>query len=224
VGRHEAAALIGLRAVARGALNSCPGRGSTAGSYASFAQARSGDLQFVAWSEGAAGARDLRAVAVTSDGMLAPGWSYGGSVVCGESGDQVLTSLAVLPPAAVLAVWEDRRTGESDIRATLLQPGGPATVGVPDDLGPGPLAFTASSPTPNPARDHVQFAFVLVEPSAATLEIVDVAGRVLARLEAEPPRGAQAMTFDAGRLSPGLYWAKLRQGVHVVTRRFAVVH
>ncbi len=198
---------------------------SATGSYSAFAGQRSGNQVYVSWSHGPNGAHDLRAVAITPDGAVAPGWQAGGTVVCDAPGDQVLTALMPLAPDVAMVAWSDLRAGNSDIYVTLLATGGPVTLDAPEGGGSRrtSLAFAARSPSPNPARGVVEFAFTLPGDGAASLEIVDVSGRVRAKLDAEPRAGLQSLFVDAAGLTAGLYWGRLRQGDGVVATRFSVV-
>jgi hypothetical protein len=192
---------------------------SDAGPFLSYSSALSGGLVYAAWTVGNAGAYDVRAAAVTADGALAPGWPLNGIAVSDAPNDQVLTSVMAMPPTDALAVWADVRDGEPDVYALRLTPTGRPSVGVSHR----PVAF-ALALAPNPAGDRARASFTLPETGAAALEIVDVAGRVRAHLDAEPQSGPQSLALATARLPGGCYWARLRQGVHVTVQRFAVVH
>ena len=143
----------------------------------------------------------------------------------GGKGVQLLTALMPMTPNAAMVTWSDTRSGNSDVYVTLLTPGGPAPLDVPPGpSGSGALAFTAQSPFPNPARGRVRFSFALADARSASLEIVDVTGRVRARLDPESRSGAQSLEFDASALPAGLYWACLRQGTERAVTRLAIVH
>jgi hypothetical protein len=130
--------------------------------------------------------------------------------------------LAVAPDKAFLA-WSDNRSDVFDVYVTLLEPTGPVTLGAPGASAGPSLAFAGRSPRPNPARGLVEFAFTLPDAGPATLEIVDVAGRVRAAVEPASRAGAQELSLDVARLPAGLYWARLRQGAAMARTRFAVV-
>jgi hypothetical protein len=194
---------------------------SNAGSFTTFDAARSGDLVYAAWSNGPAGANDVRAGAVTPDGAIAPGWVTNGVAVCKAAGTQILTSMMALPPADALVVWADTRSGEPDVYAALLKPTGPPPLAVPPSPLPGTIALALA---PNPAGTSAQVSFTLPEAGPAALEVVDLAGRVVVRLEAEARSGPQFLALDTARLPGGLYWARLRQANHTASSRFAVIH
>ena len=194
---------------------------SNAGSFTAFDAVRSGGLVYAAWSNGPAGANDVRAGAVTPEGAIAPGWVSNGVAVCKAAGTQILTSMIALPPADALIVWADTRSGEPDVYAALLEPTGAPPLAVPPSPLPGTIALTLA---PNPAGATAQVSFTLPEAGPAALEVVDLAGRVVVRLEAEARSGRQSLPLDTTPLPGGLYWARLRQANHTVASRFAVVH
>ena len=195
---------------------------SNAGSFTTFDAVRSGDLVYTAWSSGASGANDLRANAVTANGAIAPGgWAANGTVVCNATGTQILTSMIALPPTDALVAWADTRSGAPDIYAARLETSGPPMLAVPPSPRAGSLAVALA---PVPARGSARLSFTLTEPGPATVELVDVAGRVVALLEARPESGPQSLVLDTTSLPGGLYWARLRQGERSGATRFAVVH
>jgi hypothetical protein len=95
-----------------------------------------------------------------------------------------------------------------------------ATVGVAPLAAPTALAIRGSAP--NPARDAVDIAFSLGGARRAELALVDVTGRVRVRQEVA---GADAghVRLSLTGLPSGIYWARLGQAGHTVSRRFAVV-
>ena len=91
-------------------------------------------------------------------------------------------------------------------------------------LGPGqitgvgqePLAFALEGIRPNPTSGlELAVHFVLAPGVAASLELVDVAGRrIVAREVGSLGEGRHTLNLGAGRhLAPGLYLVRLRQGV-----------
>jgi hypothetical protein len=93
-------------------------------------------------------------------------------------------------------------------------------------VGPPPGSrLRLAVPRPNPARSEVTFEFELPQPGSVTLDIVDAAGRRVARLVGETrPAGPQRVewrgTGALGRPAPaGLYWAVLKVGSEMRVRR-----
>ncbi len=83
--------------------------------------------------------------------------------------------------------------------------------------------LTLESPAPNPVLGQARIAFTLLEPAAVRLAVYDVLGREVAVLVHEARgAGTHEATFDASRLSPGVYVARLTAGHEAVTRRLVV--
>ncbi len=80
-------------------------------------------------------------------------------------------------------------------------------------LSPPPGVFMLRDIAPNPAHDVVTIQFTLANNGPATLALVDLAGRVVARQDVGGlGRGAHIVRFgELARLSPGVYFARLRQ-------------
>jgi len=76
-----------------------------------------GDGAFVAWNDARGADADLYVFRMTATALPAPGWSMNGRPVCTASGDQAAIEIAADGSGGFVAVWEDRRTGDSDIRA-----------------------------------------------------------------------------------------------------------
>lgn len=86
------------------------------------------------------------------------------------------------------------------------------------------LALGAVRPNPAP-RGEVDVSFTLANDSPASLALVDVAGRQVETHDLSR-MGIGDHTLRIGthvRLSPGLYWVRLRQGDHRLTSRAFVV-
>ena len=92
------------------------------------------------------------------------------------------------------------------------------------DRGPTRLAMRGA--TPNPALDgRLRVEFSLRDGSAATLDVVDVAGRVL-RTRQVGGLGPGTHSLDLGKdsaLRPGVYFLRLTQGGNEVRARAAVI-
>lgn len=93
-----------------------------------------------------------------------------------------------------------------------------------------PRRASFQSVAPNPVRGGVHFAFELPQPGRVGFDIVDLAGRRVARVEdTEFPAGGSLAAWngirsDGVRLAPGLYFARMRLAGEVVGRiKFTVV-
>jgi len=115
----------------------------------------------------------------------------------------------------------DRNGNESAF--ALAGPSSVTSVGAGAGAG---LAFSLEAVHPNPARGGaIPVSFALTSAEPARLEMIDVAGRLVVRLEVGPlGAGPHEANLSPGRsLAPGLYFVRLRQGAAVRTARFTVV-
>ncbi|HEX8385998.1 MAG TPA: T9SS type A sorting domain-containing protein, partial [Rubricoccaceae bacterium] len=77
---------------------------------------------------------------------------------------------------------------------------------------------------PNPSRGLVRVTTALDVAGEATLDVFDVRGRRVARLFAGArPAGTQTVTFDTGRLAPGVYTVRLAAGGGATSQAITVV-
>jgi len=94
--------------------------------------------------------------------------------------------------------------------------------------GNGPVAYRPDHPhlyppSPNPFEGETYLTFYLPQPGPATLEVLDLLGRVVARESYERYRaGTQQRLWDARELPAGSYIVRLVTPEHVSTQR--VVH
>jgi hypothetical protein len=98
--------------------------------------------------------------------------------------------------------------------------GGEAWVAVPVQL---PLALDRVGA--NPGTPPLVFALSMPQRSAASLELLDVLGRVIDRRAwSDLPEGRQLVALDGVRaLAPGCYFARLRVGDRTVTRSLVLL-
>jgi trimeric autotransporter adhesin len=88
---------------------------------------------------------------------------------------------------------------------------------------PSGAQFALAGPRPNPATNKMTVAFSLPNAASAQLEMLDVSGRRVARLEVGA-LGAGNHTLDLAegrQLVPGLYFLRLTQGKTTLTARAA---
>ncbi len=108
----------------------------------------------------------------------------------------------------------DYRLGIS-VASTAVNDPGPSSV---------PAATALGAPRPNPAAGSVQIAFDLHERGAVDLEILDVAGRVVAALPSRSwePGSWQAPWDGRGRngdrVPAGVYWVRMAAGAREIGR------
>lgn len=98
--------------------------------------------------------------------------------------------------------------------------------GDPDSINPGAMTLAIHGATPNPVADGpLRVEFTLRDGSPARLELLDVAGRMLAsRQVGTLGAGRHAVDFsDARALPPGVYFVRVTQNGHEARTRAAVV-
>jgi len=85
--------------------------------------------------------------------------------------------------------------------------------------------FALAPPAPNPARDRLSVALTLPGAAAARLEVIDVAGRVVARRDVGAlGAGPHTVAFaEAAGWRPGIYLVRLTQGARMLTTRACIV-
>jgi hypothetical protein len=92
---------------------------------------------------------------------------------------------------------------------------------------PGPAARTLalSRVGPVPARGNLSVAFTLRAHGRVALELLDVAGRRLRRVDlGELPPGEHAVNFQRGvDLGAGVYWLRLAQGANAASAKVVFV-
>jgi hypothetical protein len=247
---------------------------------------------------------DLYACRILPTGEILTTGVPNGNPLCVASGDQTAAQMIPSGSGEGIAVWLDRRSGDTDIYAALVSSDGPvatdasllaadathdfarlawsivdgvgldATVCRADDGGTwSPLArvavdgsgvvryddidvlpgarygyrlgilehgverffgeawltiprldFALEGMTPNPSGGRARIAFTLPDGAPATLELLDVTGRHVARHDVGA-RGAGRHVVDAttAELAPGVYVVRLTRGDATLLARAAVV-
>ncbi len=161
------------------------------------------------------------------DATGAPIWTTNGVLICGQpyggSGHDMTTNGA----GGAIIVWQDGRNNNTDIYAARVDNAG--GLGAPStalDVPPGTAGgLELGAPHPNPTSRAMTVAFTLPGGGPATIDLVDVAGRLLERHEVGG-MGAGSHTLALGggsRLAAGLYFVRLTRGGKTLTARAAVV-
>lgn len=161
----------------------------------------------------------------------------GGSVVTVATGLGQPTFLA-MNDAGNTMYWIEATAGAQRLRS-LVSGGSPITlpptiaayggiaytsanlVDVPDR--PAPLSFALERVAPNPTRGPAHFAFVLPRESRVELTVLDLQGRVVARLaDGVLPAGRHEIEWTGAALSraTGVYFVRLRAGGEERRERF----
>jgi methionine-rich copper-binding protein CopC len=97
--------------------------------------------------------------------------------------------------------------------------------GVDDERLP-PTGFLAcSAVAPNPVSHGTVIRFALEKPEHATLQVYDLAGRLVATLLDEPRgTGIHEVAWTPGSMASGVYFCRLRLGDESFFARLAVIH
>ena len=90
---------------------------------------------------------------------------------------------------------------------------------------PSAWILALAPPAPNPATERVAVAFTLPSTAPARLEVVDVAGRMVAFRDAGSlGAGKHSVTFaESERWRPGIYLVRLTQGRNSLTASVCIV-
>jgi hypothetical protein len=180
----------------------------------------------VAWTDSRNATYDIYAQRISTGGTVQ--WAANGVALCSAAGWQELGAIVTDGGAGAIATWVDGRSSDFDIYAQrVLASGalGGGSVDVSDEPAPE-LAFALEPVRPNPSRGGALNArFTLASAAAASLELLDIAGRRIATREVGS-LGAGRHTLDLGQgqhLAPGLYLVSLRQGTNTRVARVAVL-
>jgi hypothetical protein len=172
------------------------------------------------WIDYRSGVPVLYQSRLTSTGALAPGWPTTGSLAARGAVDPEEPWLVPAGPGRAIAVWVDSRDGSRDVFAKEVIPGPP---GPPVPIPPKPRLGIARI-SPNPTRGPVTAMITVTSTKPATLELIDLAGRVIQsrRVEASGP-GSIPVTIDLAVPGSGLYWLRFHQGGEAASARVMVV-
>jgi beta-lactamase superfamily II metal-dependent hydrolase len=123
--------------------------------------------------------------------------------------DWTLPSTAADSVWVRVLAWDAAGNVGSDVSASALSIVSGATA-----VGDGrPAALALARPSPNPSRGATRLRFSLPQAGHARLEVVDVAGRVLWREEADRAAGEHSLGWDGrgprGEAGAGLYFVRL---------------
>lgn len=93
-----------------------------------------------------------------------------------------------------------------------------------EDAAELPRAYTLVQNYPNPFASTTTLQIELPARAAVRLEVIDLLGRTVATLvDRTMEAGRHTARFDAGRLPPGIYLARLSAGATTMTRKMVLV-
>jgi len=180
----------------------------------------------VAWTDSRNATDDIYAQRISTGGTVQ--WTANGVALCSATGWQELGTIVTDCGAGAIATWVDGRSDNFDIYAQRVLANGTLggnSVDVADEPAPA-LAFALEPVRPNPSRGGALIVrFTLASPAAASLELLDIAGRrIVAREIGSLGAGRHALDLGQGQhLAPGLYLVCLRQGPNMRLTRVAVL-
>lgn len=171
---------------------------------------------YAVWRDDRSGESQLYAQHVMGSGLVAPGWPAHGRAIVEANGTQDQPAIAALPGGRALVAWRDAREGVARIYAlTLDSPGNTAS----DLLAPRALALAVAGP----AHGAIRATCTLADPGPASLELLDVSGRVRERVALAGPLRDHVVTLGARALAPGIHFVRLRNARGTATARACVL-
>ncbi|MFN8180090.1 MAG: PQQ-binding-like beta-propeller repeat protein [bacterium] len=114
---------------------------------------------------------------------------------------------------------------DEHLYAFVAQTAGGGSTGAREPLPSGP-SFEFLAPRPNPSRAATTFAWAMPERAPVSIRIYDITGRLVRNIaDTTMDAGPHQMSWDGRdgsgrRVASGVYFAKLRAGAHVATRKF----
>ena len=195
----------------------------------------------IVWQDNRTGSADIYAQRVISNGNLV--WTSNGVPISVPALDQTLPQLIFTVNNNAIITWQDRRNGNYDIYASLVDTSG-RLAGTPvnvDNQENPPLTFQLYQNFPNPFNPTTKIKFTIPSrpeyysvPQIVTLKVYDVLGNEVATLVDEyRPAGSYEVEFDATGLSSGIsardgcasgvYFYKLQAGSFIETKKMLVI-
>jgi hypothetical protein len=166
---------------------------------------------------------DIYAQRVNPSGT--PQWVADGDTVCTAPGHQGNSLIVSDGAGGAIVTWSDHRSGNSDIYALRIGPGGVPTA---VRAAPAAGAVMLSRNYPNPFNTETAFEITLHRDATVTAEVFDAAGRRVRKSNVgRVGAGTSRLTFDGtddrGRpLASGVYFYRVRAGSETVTRKVLI--
>jgi hypothetical protein len=168
---------------------------------------------YAVWRDERSGNADIYAQHVLSNGTLPAGWPVNGRALTTATGTQEQPAIASISAGRAVIAWRDGRSSPARIYATAVVDAGTTDTPAP---GAGALRIAVAGAAGNELRVRLS----LPAPGAAHLDVLDLSGRVRARLDVSGPLDGVIVSLRAGaHLEPGLYFARVRQGANSASAR-----
>ena len=180
----------------------------------------------ISWWDFRFGDGDIFASRLLANGTLP--WTPDGVALCKAAGSQILPAIAPDLSGGAIVAWQDGRGADEDIYAQrvnqLGEVGGTPRIGVPDESA---MAFALDPVRPNPSRSGgaMRLPLTLPDSGPASLQLVDVRGRLVATREVGSlGAGRHVVDLAAGlNLRAGVYLVRLTRGGLQRTTRAVVL-
>lgn len=151
-------------------------------------------------------------------------WTANGNLICGQPYGPYAHSTIADGTGGAIVAWQDGRTTNTDVYAARVDNGGGLSIVLAvDDLAT--TDFGLATPSPNPTRRVMSVRFVLPASGSASLELLDVAGRLVEHQEVGG-LGPGTHMIQMGRgtaLHAGLYFVRLRHNGRSLFAKATVV-
>jgi len=176
---------------------------------------------YVLWGDLRSGSTEIFATHIGNSGAAAPGWPVNGQLVCSAPGWRGVKALARDGTGGAIALWEDQRDIPTEVLyAHRMVPGGLLDAPRPPSSA---TAFAIERVAPNPSSGPLSVRVSLPDDAAASLELIDVTGRVLVR-RAVFGHGSQTVSLASGSgVRPGMYVVRLSRPGANRSSRVAIV-
>ncbi len=167
----------------------------------------------IAWYDYRSGSNyDIYAQRISAGGTVQ--WTADGIAISTAAGYQGPPAIVSDGSGGAIITWEDLRIeGNKNIYAQRVYSNGNLYTSVENERGAVPNEFALCQNYPNPFNPSTTISFTLSLQSFITLKVFDALGREVATLinGVEEP-GYKSVTFDASKLSSGVYYYRLQSG------------
>jgi hypothetical protein len=177
----------------------------------------------VTWADTRATIYDVYAQRLNAAGAVQ--WNPAGAPVCTALQAQLGGVIAADGHGGAIVAWADSRSGNPDIYANRVSPGG----AIPTGVTHAPRAAVAAGNSyPNPSSSSASIDVVLESDADVRVDVYDAAGRRVRSIDTgRATAGELRIDFDGrddgGRALPsGVYFGRIRAGSATATRKIVL--
>ena len=153
-------------------------------------------------------------------------WNGNIITVCGVASEKLRINVAIDNNGMSKLVWTDKRNDAGGLYAQNINFDGTFgnVVGVKENELSSPQEFSLEQNYPNPFNPITVIRYQLPVNSIVTLKVYDILGKEIAILvNTEQSAGYKSVSFDAGKLSSGIYFYELRANAFVEKKKMVVI-